>query len=348
MATLSVRDLTKRCNWDVFLNRVLTGMEFRLLDKDGETVKIRPCDHLISALKNRNFANTPFINNNGSIFLPTITNTTVSLTKLFKDKEFGGIETGKQQAERQEQSLITEITKGIKKNKGKSITLRTSRKCLKKVTSIKKADYSHYAGKEPYVDLVIQSGKKKINISAKGLDAHSIAGGGISGLMSMPDVNKEIVYAVHTAHDIFDRYYRHIDGKPVNSRCMPELYYRIPNEHILTILKGTPAMGGMVDYMYVGPMQVTSSYHFGELTVDGCLISIEKYAKSVENLFLRIRRRTSLHVLDLKAYDKEGLPGIFSYPGEGYRRITVVTESRLPKSVKVVTDRMYITNHDKL
>jgi len=96
--------------------------------------------------------------------------------------------------------------------------------------------------------------------------------------------------------------------------------------------------------MYIGPMEVTSDFdqNKGELTVSGALIPIKTYMDKIGNLYLRIRRRRKTQVLDFQSTDKYGFPNIFYNKGEGGRRIVLVSEKDLPKSLKKKAEDLYI------
>jgi len=70
-------------------------------------------------------------------------------------------------------------------------------------------------------------------------------------------------------------------------------------------------MGGPIDYMYIGPMNVQSKFDNGVLTVNGKLTSAEKYAESHE-LYFRLRARREDQTFDPTSKYTNGAPKIYS------------------------------------
>lgn len=336
---LTAKEMAKRNNWDVFLNRVIEGGEFRLLSKDGEVIKVAKEAELLAAIQNREFAGTPY-QRGPSIFIPTICGKSVLLTKIFKDKEFGGIETGKQHTERQEQGLIDIINCSASENS--SLALITEHARLENVISARKEEGVNKYGKEPYADLIITTAEKSFKVSAKGPKAPSVAGGGLAGIINIkPEIISD---ALTIAHDFYKTNYSHLAGQPIPQNGIPEVYVQVSCEHVMDLLRGTPEMGGPIDYMYCGPMCVSSQIRDNELHISGKLISIEQFAKEVEALYVRIRRRRTTQILALHKKDKQGFYSIFYEEGEGHRRIVIVKKNDIPKSAKLIANGVYIAN----
>lgn len=337
---LTAKEMAKRNNWDVFLNRVLIGGDFRLLS--GEVIKVAKDAAFLAALQTHRFVGTPF-QKGPSIFIPTIHGESVLLTKIFKDKEFGGKEAGKAGSERQENGLINAINNSVEEHND-SIVLMTEHSCLEGVTSARKSSGVNKFGKENYADLILTINDTELMVSAKGITAPAVAGGGLQGIKH---INPAIIEdALVTAHGFYAQNYHHLINTEIPKGGIPEVYVRIPDEYLLHILKGTADMGGPVDYMYIGPMDVKSEFNSGLLSVSGKLIPIDDFAKSVESLFFRIRRRRISQTLDLLRVDSHGYPSIFYEQGEGHRRVVVVKKSSIPKSAKAISDDLYIANEE--
>lgn len=86
MATLTVMDLGKRNNFNIFLTRIRSGKDFILNESNGQKIKLSKsiATKLTDITKFNEFKSGP------SIVLPTSTGTTVRLTELYKDSEFSG------------------------------------------------------------------------------------------------------------------------------------------------------------------------------------------------------------------------------------------------------------------
>lgn len=86
MATLDTKNLAKRNNFNIFLNRIRTGKEFILNESNGAKVKLDK-----SILKQlTSIVHFDKFKVGQSIVLPTSTGQSVRLTQLYKDSEFVG------------------------------------------------------------------------------------------------------------------------------------------------------------------------------------------------------------------------------------------------------------------
>ena len=86
MATLDPKNLAKRNNFNIFLNRIRTGKEFILNESNGAKVKLDK-----SILKQlTSIVHFDKFKVGQSIVLPTSTGQSVRLTELYKDSEFVG------------------------------------------------------------------------------------------------------------------------------------------------------------------------------------------------------------------------------------------------------------------
>lgn len=86
MASLSVSELAKRNNFNIFLSRIRTGKEFKLDNGSGKGVKLSK-----SILKElTTIANFNKFKQGQSIVLITESGQSIRLTELYKDSEFSG------------------------------------------------------------------------------------------------------------------------------------------------------------------------------------------------------------------------------------------------------------------
>lgn len=337
-AKLSLSDLNKRDNWKVLQQKIQNGESFKLgVSGDEGEVVITPSEDLLQALEKRDFNNTPFMRGK-SIVLPT-NRGGILLSGLYKDSSFGGISGGKQTSERQESGLIEAINAAVKSNGG-PITLVTTDADIKDVSGAAKVQDTNEYGKEPYADIKIIAGGKTLLISAKGSRAPSIAGGGLEGLYKIDPAI--IGDALNASLEFYKSKYSELEGKPIGHGKIPEVYSKIDHKYLDLILRGNKAMGGPIDYIYIGPMDVQSEYNNGILKVNGALTHIDEYANKVDDIFLRIRRRSQNQVLDFDRTDSKGYPSIFYAPGDGHRRIVVYPKKSVPNNAKPYTDNLYV------
>jgi hypothetical protein len=93
---------------------------------------------------------------------------------------------------------------------------------------------------------------------------------------------------------------------------VPELFGQIDAADVKLLLRGNKAVGGPIDFMYIGPMDVTYTYKDGVCTLNGNFYSIEDYYKKVGGkLYIRARKRREDQPFTKDEVDKEGLPLIY-------------------------------------
>ena len=119
---------------------------------------------------------------------------------------------------------------------------------------------------------------------------------------------------------------------------VPDVFGEIGPNYKTKLVVGNKAMGGPIDYMYIGPMNVTGSYDAKKntLTLNGNITGAVKYAKS-HQLFFRLRARRIDQRFDPVARDKKGVPKIYGVsPSKGDSAGRIVITDKLPSNpVKV-------------
>jgi len=237
---------------------------------------------------------------------------------------------GKEKIERQERGLIAAIN-SIEGDK----TLVFKNKTLKGVTKINKATQKGegYTA-QPYADLDLVIQGKTVKISAKGLDSPSLGSGGLTGLdnINNPAINSFIKEAYDRLaadyREIIDRDPR-LRGRDLKGNKLFRDYYAvIPPEVEIPILRGTKSMGGPIDYMYIGSMDVGIEVEGNTITIDGSLYTLEEFVNQGTPLYIRITKRkgpcyfTTERNTKLKNID---VPKIFAIKPDGSGQ----TQSRL-------------------
>ena len=107
---------------------------------------------------------------------------------------------------------------------------------------------------------------------------------------------------------------------------VPDVYGKLNDADKRKIIIGNAKIGGPVDYMYIGPMNLRSTYSDGVLTLDGKLIGAKKYADEHE-LYFRLRARRNDQTFDPSVKYPNGTPKIYSKSpskGDSAGRIMVV------------------------
>jgi hypothetical protein len=241
-------------------------------------------------------------------------------------------------AERQESGFIREVAKAIRANKNNAITIVGPNGVkITGVTGAKKYTGRQSTGSEPYTDIVLSLGKtKKLNISMKGEEAPSLAGGGLRGIeLAAPGLGA--------------RYFKQVlsyltESKNLNvGDKVPDVYGKIPDRLVLDIIVGNESMGGPIDYMYVGPMTVTGRYDSKKniLKVNGNFSTSKDYAKE-NKLYFRLRARREDQRFDPKAVDARGVPKIYGKSpsrGDSAGRLVVVKEDSVPSGAAKINIR---------
>ncbi len=236
-------------------------------------------------------------------------------------------------AERQEYGLIDSIN--AMATPEKPVELKSSGETILDVIGASKVEGMNDLGKEPYSDVQIHLADGTIlNVSAKGSSAPTLAGGGLVALTSMlPNLVTEFLQ--RAVDELVAQGYKKGDTG------VPDVYGQITGEDALLVLQGNEAMGGPIDYMYQGPMDVTAQHCDirGEcsITVSGAFTNIEDYADD-HVLYLRARKRRNDQPFDPAAVDKAGLPSIFGKsPTKGARNRRIVITDKVPSGALIVS-----------
>lgn len=237
-------------------------------------------------------------------------------------------------SERQESKLIDDIKSAIKKNKNNAVTVIAGKTIIPGVIDAYKFKGRQVGGSEPYTDVVLEiitSDKNKtLNLSLKGESAPSLAGGGLKGIeLAVPGIAKKFMLKA------FDYL---VKEKKLNAGDkVPDVYAKISKKDKVKIVVGNAQMGGPIDYMYIGPMNVVSKYDVkkNQITLNGKMVESKNYAEDTD-LYFRLRSRREDQRFDPEAKDNKGVPKIYgkSIRGDSAGRI-VVTDSVPQQSIVV-------------
>lgn len=237
-------------------------------------------------------------------------------------------------AERQETAVVKAIKDSVKKNKNNPVTVVAGKVTIGGVINAEKFTGRQAGGSEPYTDvqIFVYNKKEPINLSLKGESAPSLAGGGLKGLeLAVPGITNKYMKAAH----------KHLVSKKklkVGDK-VPDVYGMIGDTEKVKIVVGNKAMGGPIDYMYIGKMDVTASYSASEniLTFsNGQLIPSVKYAKE-HDLYFRLRARREDQRFDPSAKDTKGIPKIYGKsPSRGDSAGRIVVIDKTPNNAEVI------------
>lgn len=234
-------------------------------------------------------------------------------------------------SERQENGLIKAINDAVKANKNNAVTVVFENLTLSGVTKAEKYGGRQAGGSEPYTDVVLYRGTKTLNLSCKGESAPSLAGGGLKGLeLAVPGIAKKFMMKA----------FEHLKTKKklrIGDK-VPDVYGKISKQDKLKIVVGNKAMGGPIDYMYIGPMDVTKQYDDAKnrLKISGSMYEAESYANS-HDLYFRLRARREDQRFDPTAKDSMGTPKIYGKsPSKGDSAGRIVVTDDTPASAVMV------------
>ena len=237
--------------------------------------------------------------------------------------------------ERQERGVINAIQSAVRKNKKNPITVKAGKTLIPGVIDAKKFTGRQAGGSEPYTDVVLVTcEKKEINLSLKGESAPSLAGGGLKGLeLAVPGIAKRFMT------EAFEHLTKRLKLNPGDK--VPDVYGKINPRDKVKIVVGNTKMGGPIDYMYIGPMNVQSRYDVrtNTLIMNGELTEANHYAKTHE-LYFRLRARREDQRFDPTAKDASGTPRIYGKsPSRGDSIGRIVVASSTPRNAEMVQMR---------
>ncbi len=205
-------------------------------------------------------------------------------------------------AERQENGFVDAVAQAVAENGDKPITIKTKDATVKGVIKAEKFSGRQRSGSEPYTDVQLFTSRGITNLSMKGPSAPSLAGGGLRGIEEIiPGLGARFFRAA---------YDNHIKKKLKPGDKVPDTYGKLNDKDKKLLVIGNKPMGGPIDYMYIGPMDVKSNFRNGVLEVNGSLIDSNKYADS-KDLFFRLRARRGDQTFDPEASDRNGVPKIY-------------------------------------
>lgn len=349
MATLAYGDLLKRDNISVFADRVNGNGGFQLENDKSPAYKATGKVQMTSGGTVSMF-NGDFTSASLSTFLSSKTSADrleielkkgnsrqfYLVTKLYKDREFGGVASKSSGAgsERQELGLIKALNEAAAKHKKPYVSQIGNNSFI---TEAYKNEGLSSVGQEPYIDVYIETTRGKFGISCKGESAPSLAGGGVAGLKVIaPDLLKKL-------YDAIEKHLKSLKlktGDIVAADSIPDLYVEIPQKYVELILRGNARMGGPIDYMYVGKMDVVSDIKTPDIKLNGNFYSTADYMRKIGKFYFRVRKRdiepTNTIAIELQKTNKEGYKMMFRGPKTGKNNLRIVITDKVPSTGKIL------------
>jgi hypothetical protein len=236
-------------------------------------------------------------------------------------------------AERQENGIVKAVSDAVKANKNNPITVVAGKTKIPGVVKAYKFTGRQEGGSEPYIDVVFEMHNgKQVGLSCKGKSAPSLAGGGLSGLeLAVPGIAKKFMTSA----------FNHLSKKLKLQAGdkVPDVYGKIGSADKVKIVVGNKKMGGPIDYMFVGTMDVKAKYDQAknELTFgDTEITPAKKYAEEHE-LYFRLRARREDQRFDPTSKDKDGSPKIYGKsPSRGDSAGRIVVQDKTPSNAVIV------------
>jgi hypothetical protein len=232
-------------------------------------------------------------------------------------------------AERQENGFVKSITDAIANNGGKPVNLIAGGTTIDGVTGAVKYTGRQDSGSEPYTDIVLKTTNGDLNLSMKGPSAPSLAGGGLRGIQAIiPDISENFFTAAYD--NLLDKGYKAGDK-------IPDTVGKLNDKDKMLLVIGTKAMGGPIDFMYIGPMEVTHEQNGDTVAVNGSLYTSKHYAEN-KDLYFRLRARRNDQTFNPEAKYKNNIPKIYGKSpskGDSAGRL-VITDSPSSKALLII------------
>jgi hypothetical protein len=246
----------------------------------------------------------------------------------------------KEKSERQEHGVIEAINsvegvKTVKGNKGIEISGVLNAKKSPNVPG-----YKH----EPYSDitLTIKDTDQPYLISAKGLISPTIAGGGLQGITLLSTEVQEFVKKFY--EDAYEYYKKVFESHPEltpetnlqDTKYFKDVNRKVPENIVLEILKGTPAVGGPIDAYYIGEMDVVSFVEGNTITLNGDILPVEDFAK--QELYIHIRKRDGNYyfVDSMQTVNGVTVPRIFAGKPNGTTAKSRLGTAKTPRGKVII------------
>ena len=224
----------------------------------------------------------------------------IGFNSITKTKDLGGTGGSKAQTtERQERGLV-ELINSVK---GPKTIISKDGSKITNVIRAGKFEGQAETGTEPYTDVILYlEDGTELFISAKGSSAPTLGSGGITGIKALTKdgANPDLLQFIKNFYDKAYQYYKNtveekgLEGQNLyKNKLIPDVSIKVPENFLTTLLRGTKAMGGPVDYYYVGGMDVEGTVEGNTIKIEnGNFISIEDFIdQKGAKLYAHIRKR---------------------------------------------------------
>jgi len=239
---------------------------------------------------------------------------------------------GGKSLERQEWGFIEKINSAVgelTEQEGKGVNVKAGNTTIKDVVKAEKFSGRQASGSEPYTDVVLtQANGNKQNVSMKGPTAPSLAGGGMKGLETIiPGIAKKFMESANKY--LLDKGLKKGDK-------VPDLYGKISDKDKENIVVGNKEVGGPIDFIYIGPMDVEATKEGDTLNLNGNLYPAKEFAQKGD-LYFRLRARRSDQTFDPNAKSSDGTSKVYGMsPSKGDSAGRIVITDKVPANANIV------------
>lgn len=232
--------------------------------------------------------------------------------------------------DRRERSIIEAINNAVRENKRNPISIVSGGFIIDGISYATRYSGGQSAVVQPYTDIIL-SPKTASNINLSVRDRSTIAMYGEDKRsidILVPGIVNKFLKKVHSTLESTGLK----TGDPV-----PPIYGMVSPRDKLKLLVGTTVTGGPIDYMYVGPTDIKTSYdkNTNRLTLNGYFIEPKSYSKTIQ-LYIGIRPGIEDQRYDSQATD-QGMPKIYGKsPTRGYVDNRIFLTDTVPSTARII------------
>jgi hypothetical protein len=208
--------------------------------------------------------------------------------------------------EKQEFAFLDAVLSGVEEH-GK-ITLLAGLRAIPDIIGAEKVRERTSFGYENYTDIIIHQPNNKLRFQLKDNRPKTFGGGGDSGIeASLPGFGDMFI---KKGFSYFVKQHKAKEGDTIPTK----FYMRLTPQQQLVLLRGTPAIGGPIDYVFVGPKELKWKYHRNNLIfTSSAMLTVEEYSP-LKTFFISYESLKG-NTFAPKLYGKRMVPKIYGPKG---------------------------------
>lgn len=231
---------------------------------------------------------------------------------------------------RRERIIIEAVNNAVRENQRNPINIVAGGLTVVGIVASSKYSGGQSAVARPYTDIVL-SPKTATNIKVSLRDTSTIA-------MYGEDHRTINILVPGIVNKFLRRVKENLDASGLKTGdAVPPVYGLVGPRDKMKLLIGTSVTGGPIDYMYVGPSDIKTSYDkkSNRLTLNGSMIDPKTYSKEIQ-LYIGIRPGIDDQRYDSEATD-QGMPKIYGKsPTRGYVDNKIFLTDTVPSTARIV------------